>query len=234
MGDDGFDVAVLGNKGGRRLFADTANAGDVVGAVAGEGEVVDHLRGGGEAPVGADLGGAEDFGGGLADAVEEGLRVDELGDVLVARHEVGLHAVRRPGRRRVGAHEVVGLEAVGADDRDAHGRGELLRHRDGGRQVLGHLLALGLVGGVGLVAEGRRSRILDENDMRGRARLQNLHDGADEARQRGGVDARRGHARVAEEGEVAAVEKRHDVNDVEGGSGHGSIVAEKGGLKKFF
>ena len=132
--------------------------------------------------MGADFCGAEDFRGVLADAVEEGFGVDELGDILVARDEEGLHIVCCGSRRGVGAHEVVGFESIGADDRYLHCGGELLRHGDGGADVLRHFLALGLVGGVGLMAECRGEGILDEDDVRWRAGVENLHDGADEAR----------------------------------------------------
>ena len=130
VGDDGLHVAVLRDERRGGLLTDAPDAGDVVGAVAGEGEVVDHLRGACEPPVGADLGGAEDFGGGLADPVEEGARADELGDILVARHEVGVDVACRLGGGGIGAHEVVGFKAVGADNRDVHGGGERLGHGD--------------------------------------------------------------------------------------------------------
>ena len=87
VGDDALDVAELRDEVRRGLLADAADAGDVVGRVAGEREVVDHLRGRGELPVLADLRLVVDLGGvaGVGRTVELHAGADELRGVLVGR-----------------------------------------------------------------------------------------------------------------------------------------------------
>ena len=130
----------------------------------------------------------------LAGAVERHAVGDELREVLVGREDERAPA-GGVGAGGEGADEIVGLEAGDAQERDAHGLRELLGHGDGGGDVLGHLLALGFVGGVALVAEGGRG-VHGEGDMGDALPRDHLGDGCGEEEDGGGVDAAGGHARA--------------------------------------
>ena len=209
-----LNAAVLGEQRGGRLLAHAAHAGDVVRRIARERKPIDHLAWRGELPMFAHLRLIVDFRVTAAAAGTEqaDMRRHELRGVLVRRREVHVKplARRAHGER---AHHVVRLEALLAQHGDAERLGELERIRNGGGEVLGHLLALRLVGRVGLVAERGAAGIHRQHGVRGGEVLEDGRHAVREAEQRRRVDARRRHARALEEHEVAAVEERHQVDD---------------------
>ena len=82
----------------------------------------------------------------------------ELGCILVGRGHIDVEAgFGTLDRKRT--HHIVGLEAVHAHDGDTKGLGQFEGVGNRGGEIFGHLLALGLIGFVGLVTEGRTSRI---------------------------------------------------------------------------
>ena len=214
VGEDVLDRAVVREQLRGRLLADASDARDVVRRVAREGEIVDHLRGRSEMPALAhlrlvvDLGGVARMGG----TVEPDARTHQLRRVLVGRRHVDVEA-GGGGLHRQGAHHVVGLEAVDADDGDLQRLGKFERIRDRGGEVLGHLLALRLVGRVRRVAERGSARIHRQDGVRRPLLLEDGLEAVHEADERRGVDARRRHARIAQEDEMALVKERHQIND---------------------
>ena len=161
----------------------------------------------------ADLSLVVDLGGvaGTGRTVELHARAHELRGVLVGRGEVDVE----PGRRTLrgdGAHHVVGLEVVNPHHRNAERVGDLERVGDGRGEVLGHLLALRLVGRVGAMAEGRTAGVHRQRQPFRALALDDRHEPVDEPEQRGGVDPRRGHARRLEKHEMPPVEERHQID----------------------
>ncbi len=214
VGEDAFHGAEAREEVRRRLLADALDAGDVVGRVAGEREVVDHLGGGSEAPMFADPLLVVDFRrvARVGGTVEADVGGDELGGVLVWGGEVDREAFRRAEARQ-GAHHVVRLEAFRAQDGDVQGVRQLERVGDVGREVLGHFLPRGLVGGIGLLAEGRAGRVHRQDEVVGLFAAQDAQEAVRETQERGGVETGRGQARIAQEHEVALVEKGHQIDN---------------------
>ena len=212
--DEVLHGAVLGEEQGGGLLAHAAHAGDVVGGVAGEGEPVDHLARRRELPVLAHPRLVVDLRVAAAAAGTEqaDVRRHELSGVLVRRGEEHVEPL---GRRAHGerAHHVVGLEPLLPQHGKAERLRELERVRDGGGEVFGHLLALGFVGRVRLVAERGAVGVHRQHGVRGGEVLEDGGHAVREPEQRGGVDARRRQARVPQEREVPAVEERHQVDD---------------------
>jgi len=153
--------------------------------------------------------------GGLAGTEEVGGGADELRHVLVGRRQVGGPAGPLGGAGGQRAHDVVRLEAVHAQDRQAQRLGQLDRHGDRSGEVFGHLLPLRLVERVALMTEGRGGRVQHQRDMRRRLFVQDLQQHVGETGQRRGVDAGAGHARGFKEHEMSAVEQRHDIDQKE-------------------
>ena len=145
-------------------------------------------------------------------AVEPHAGPDELRGVLVGRGHVDVEA-GGGALDRERAHHVVRLEAVHAHDGNLQRGGELEGVGDVGGEVLGHLLALRLVGRVRLVAEGGTGRIHREDEVGGLLALEDGGEARDEAEKGGRVDAGGRQAGVAQEDEVALVEKGHEVDD---------------------
>ena len=143
--------------------------------------------------------------------VEADTGSDELGGILVGRRHVDVEASRSAllGER---AHHVVRLEAVHANDRYAQSLGQLEGVGNRRRKILRHLLALGLVGRIRLVAEGRPARIHCQNGVGRTLLLEYGHQSIRKTNQRGGVYAARRHARVSQEYEMSLVEERHQVD----------------------
>ena len=163
-----FERFVLRDEFLRGLRADAGDAGDVVGGVAHEAEDVADLVAGLDLPLGEDLGHAEDFRAvaHAAGAIDFDALVDELAEILVGRdHE--RDEILRAGFPREGADDVVGLVAVELERGEIEGADEALDVGDGAAEVLGHFLALRLVGGELDVAGGGRGGVEDDGEMGG-------------------------------------------------------------------
>ena len=99
------------------------------------------------------------------------------------------------GLRGEGADDVVGLVAVEFEDRDVEGLAEALEVGQGGGEVLGHLVALGLVFGKELVARGRGGGVEGDREVGGLLLLEDGQEGVGEAEEGGGIDPLRGEDR---------------------------------------
>ena len=120
VGQQILDAAVLDDQFAGGLLADAGHTRDVVRRVAPQADDVDDLLRPLHAPLFADLGQAENFGG-IAHAsglVDEGLFGDELAEVLVRRHHVALEVLllRAPDQC---ADDVVGLVPVAGQHRNS-------------------------------------------------------------------------------------------------------------------
>jgi hypothetical protein len=148
--DDRVERTVLADPLAGGLRADLLDARHVVDGIADERQVIDDpLRRHAELLLHAR--GVEPF---VAHRVDErDVLVDELREVLVAGRHDGLHSVRRrpPGERR---DHVVRLDALDLDHRPAERPRGLVDRLDLQGEVVGHRLAVGLVLGVHVVAEG--------------------------------------------------------------------------------
>ena len=207
--------AVVGQQLGSGLFAHALDAGNVVRRVARQRKIVDHLPGRCEMPMRLHLLLVVDFGGGVlavAGTEEVDVRGNELGGILVRRGAIHFESSGGglDGQR---AHDVVRLVAVLPNDGDVERFRQFEGVRDRGGQILGHLLAVGLVGRIGLVAERGAARIHRQHGVRGCVILKNGNDAVHESDEGGGVDAGGGHARVLQEHEVPPIEKRHEIDD---------------------
>ena len=212
VGEQVLHRAVLLDQARGGLGAHAGNARDVIAHVAGQGEVVDELGGEGDVPLRADLLGRER--GVLAGAVDADALAGELAQILVGGGDDNLEA-RLGAALGEGAQDVVGLVAIEAEGLDAPGFGKFLGLADGGGDVLGHLLALGFVGGIEGVAEGGGGALHRDGQVGGLEGPQDLVEGGGEERERGGVDAGGRPPRLVEEDEVAAIENRHQVDEEE-------------------
>ena len=148
--------AVAPDQAQSSLFPDALDAGDVVGGIPHQRLQVDHVDGGKAVLLPKGLRGHVP-GGGLAHAgghqLDLGVVGDELEGVLVPGHQ---HAVP-PGRLALpgeSAQQVVRLPSGQLVAGDVHGVQHLFEHRHLLGQLLRHGVAGGLVGLVGLVAEG--------------------------------------------------------------------------------
>ena len=104
------------------------------------------------------------YAGGIARmcrAVEADARAHELCGILVGGGHINVEAIRRAFDRQ-SAHDIVGLEAIDANDGDAQRLRHLKRMADRIGNIFGHLFALSLVWRVSFVAEGRPRRIHSE------------------------------------------------------------------------
>ncbi len=165
--NDALDVAELRKQVRRRLLADTAYAGNVVGGVPCKREVVNHLQGVAQMPVFADLRDVENLRrvARTRGTVEAHARTHQLRGVLVGRREKDLEPGRRPLRGER-ADDVIRLEAGDAHDGNAQRLRQFERLRNRGGDVLRHLVACRLVGRIGLVTERRPARIHRQHDVR--------------------------------------------------------------------
>ena len=240
----GFHGAELLDEFDGTFVADAGRAGDVVDGVAAEGHDVDDALGR-NAKGGFDAGGIEDevvFGG----IKDRHARRDELHHVLVGRHHVN---VVIHGGKLVAecADDVVGLEALVAEDGDAE---SFERAADVGKllgKIGGHLGAVGLVAGVvdlvellgfdvplalwlhlagALVAEDGAGEVVDGGEVLRREVLAQLVDHVDEdvggGRRNAGA---RGHGPLALHGVVGAKDERHGVQQVDGRSGRRGLLS---------
>ncbi len=94
------------------------------------------------------------------------MRSDELREILVARRDDDVDAVRR-GLQSERADHVVGLDAVDAQLRKAERVDELPHRRDLRDEFVRHRCAMRLVLGVEIIAECPARRVNDERDVVG-------------------------------------------------------------------
>ena len=139
-------------------------------------------------------------------------RVDDLEEVLVRRDDDRLEALagRPRGQRGQG---VVGLVLRELGRGDAQGPEDVLEDRDLDGEVVRHGLAVGLVGLVLLVADGRSLDVEDDAQVVGLFRVDELAQGADEAEDGAGREA--GRVGQAPDGVVGAVEEGVPVDEEE-------------------
>ena len=170
--EHGLDRAELLDELHGCLLADAGDAGDVIGRIAFEGLEVRDLLGQDAVALEHVFGLGVDHGVALVGAVhpEVDLGCDELGDVAVHAHKVGVDALlRRLNGER--AHEVVRLVALQLVDGDA----ERLDHLAGALHLAGELLALlvghgdtrGFVSVGDLVSEGGTGGVEGDDYMCG-------------------------------------------------------------------
>ena len=135
------------HRGLRTHFVD---ARDVVHRVADQREVVDDLRGPDPEFLVHTLF-IERFAGHGVHQPHH--RIDELGDVLVASGNNGLHA-QRFGLLRQRADDIVGFHAIDHQQWPAHCPHTVVQRLDLLRQVIGHWRTMGFVLRIPVVAEG--------------------------------------------------------------------------------
>ena len=228
---DAVHVVVGGQQVDGGLGPDTAHAWDVVGAVAGERLEVDHLLGRhaqlGEHPLAAHLGRAAVLRVGAATHVEHGdvtLVVDQLEQVAVAREDAHPPALVR-GPIGQGAEHVVGLVAGGHCQGDVETLGQdPLQVGQILEKLFRRLVAVRLVGRVGLVAEGGLGRVEGHHQAIGLQPLAVVEQGLEEAVGDAGGDPCLGaQAAIAPlgEGVVAAEGQRMAVDQQQQGLGAG-------------
>ena len=175
VGIDVLESPVLGDQLAGPDFADTLDAGDVVGGVATDGQHVDHLLRAVDAVAGADLGDADDLvvTAGAARLVLPDMVGDQLSVVLVGSNHVDVHPLRGgPDGHR--ADHVVRLEARLHQDGDVHRPDDLGQGLQGVDDQLGRIRAVGLVGGIHFVAEGASRRVEGHGEMGGFLALDEL------------------------------------------------------------
>ena len=168
VGEDAVEPAVGGDELGGRLLADAGHAREVVARVTAQGGVLRILRRGDARPL-------EDAGLVVEGIVADPPPVVEHLDVWVLHQLIGVavagdddHVVTA-GDGLVGGRgdEVVGLPAGQLARGDAEGGQHLTHQAHLLAQRIGRRVAVGLVRGVGLVAEGRLGTVEgDEHRVR--------------------------------------------------------------------
>ena len=226
---DVVDAVELRQQPGCRLRADARHSGEVVRAIAAQrGELHVAVRWDAEALL--DGGGRHlpDVADALERVKDSDVAVDELHRVPVARHDGDTVPVG-DGLRRERREHVVGLDARDLDDRDAQDVEHLVEPVDLGPELVGHLVAAGLVVRVG----GRALLVLADVEGDGdRSRLaldEQPHEHRDEAVDRVGELARRGAERVGERevravGQAVTIEQEQQRTRVAIGSWHGGVL----------
>ena len=163
LGQQRLQVAVIADQLCGGLDPDAGRAGDVVDAVAGQRLHVDDTIGR-HAELRLHLLGAEAR---VLHRVEHlDAAAHQLHQVLVAGDD-GDAPARLARLAGIGGDDVVGLEVLHLDAGDVEGARRLAGQRDLRAQILGHLLAVGLVGVVKVVAEGVAALVEDHRDMGG-------------------------------------------------------------------
>ena len=172
-GEQRLEVAVFGDQLGRRLHADAAGAGHVVGGITGQRLDVDHqLRA--DAEIGehffrADLAffaRADRAGDARRGIVHRHSRADQLHQILVGGNDEDV----RPAPARlfgIGRDEVVGLVGVLLDGGEAERAHAVAHQRELRHEVVGRLGAVRLVGGVDVAPE-RVLRLVEDDGEVGR------------------------------------------------------------------
>ena len=214
VGDDAVEAVVEAEPLGGGLGAHPGHPGEVVAGLAHQGRQVGvALRRHPVAPL--DLGGGHAAQGGHApDGVEHGAPLgDGLEGVTVPRADEDLHA-RLLGAGGQGGQDVVGLDVLLGQGAHAHGGQEVLDEGDLADEGLGGRVAVGLVEGVVLGAEGASGQVEGHGHVRGALAV-------DQGQEHGGeaVDGVGGLAGGG--GEVL------DRQGVEGAEGHGVAVDEE-------
>ena len=213
--EQSLDAAELGEQLLRRLLTHARAAGNVVRGVAHQPEQVDHLTDVGQAILREHLGRAHRL---VIAAVARSELEDAVGDelpvVLVGRHHVDVELLLR-GLCGDGADHVVGLVACDLKQRDVPRLDEPADIGYGGVDVLGRLLALRLVFGEGLVAEGGSGGIESDGGVGGRESSEGIVKRVDEAEDGRGVHTLRIDARIAYEGVVGTVNQCVSIDEEE-------------------
>jgi len=201
MGVNAVQRAVFRNQRQRALFADSADALDVVRRVAHDRLHVHELRG--RDPVfGRNAGGVVNLRLAVGGKVHRDMRRNKLEAVAVAGDEHALVALALGGRGD-GAEQVVGLVALAGDDGIAEQPADILGERKLDGQRVGHPLAVGLVGLARLMAEGRRRQVEGHRDGRRRDGVDVFQQDVDKAENRvGRQSVRRGERPHAVKGAV--------------------------------
>jgi hypothetical protein len=198
--------AVIAQQRGGRLLAHARHAGDVVRAVARQGHEIDDLLRPepqlGPQLVGPDL---------LVVGVERPLRAhqphalgDQLPEILVAAHQVHGVATRLEAPRQ-GRQHVVGLPTLALQHRQAQGVEGLEQARHLGHEALRPGRAVGLVGGIAHVPEGRTGGVEGDRSRFRRVALEPAQQRGQEAVHDARLLAARRTQRVAHEREVGAI-----------------------------
>ena len=151
---DGIDAAVALEQVRRALFAHAFDARHVVRLVADQRLQVNELLGRQAVLLLDRLRGVEDGVAEPASACEDGrLLGDTLHDVPVAGDDDRVNALFIALARQ-GAEHIVGLKALGREDRDVENAHHVLDSLDLLAQIVGHALAMPFVVGVVPVAKG--------------------------------------------------------------------------------
>ena len=193
------------------------NARDVVHAVAGQPDQVDHLLRPLHPETLANRGHVVDLrriAGHTRHAIEEHVVADELREVLVQRHHVGVEAGRLRARRQRADH-VVRLHSVVGDHRQAHRLGDAAHVRQRGADVLRRLRARALVVGVLAVAPSGTGGVEHHRQVGGLLVVEDLQQGGGVAVHRRRVEAVGGDQGTVQEHEVGAVHQGHTVDEIE-------------------
>ncbi len=206
---DPVQRAVLVEPLGGRLGADLGHARDVVRAVPDQGQVVDDLLGP-DVELGLHAVAVEPRAGHGVDQADP--LVDQLRHVLVAggNHRRDARLGGLAGER---ADDVVGLDALDAQQRQPHGGHGIEQRLDLRAQVVGHRRAVRLVLLEQLVTERPSRRVEDHGDEGGRLILEELVEHVQHAEHgAGGLAARCRQRRERMEG---AIQVRRAVDEVE-------------------
>ena len=207
-----FDRAVLCDQFLRSLRSNAGDAGNIVGGIAREAENVSDLLDALDLPVLEHFGNTHNFRRqtALGGFIDEGVCVNELGEIFVRRDHVGVEAffLCTTGER---ADQVVGFKTLRGDDRNIERFQEFLNAGNGGADFFGSFLTLCFVFGKFVVAERRPVNIEGDGDVRRTLFLDQFEQGVEKAEDGGNVAALRIDHRIAHEGEVRPVNQRHAV-----------------------
>ena len=210
MLDDAGQAAVLRQPFQRRFRAALGHARHIVDRVADQGQVIDDaVRR--HAELGQHAGFVEFF---IVHRIDQrDLGVDQLGQVLVAGRDHGVHASRSSLYDERADH-VVRLDPFDHQDRPTHRPHRLMDRCDLTRQVFRHRGALCLVFGIQVVAESLALGVEHAGDIGGRIVSPQAAQHVDHA-----VDGAGGHAvRAAQVGQrmESAIEVTGTVNEQQG------------------
>ena len=139
------------------------------------------------------------------------MRCYQLGKILVGRDHEGFDPTSFFGAPSDSANDVIGFESVYYKDRDFEGGTDLFDLWDCGSEVFGHGFALGLVFWVKNMP-GSWGRCVKGNSEVGWGLFFNdCKQGVRETINRGGVYSVRIRNRIANEGKVGTIDKRHAI-----------------------
>ena len=215
MGDDFLDGAELGDEFFGGLLPHSGHTGDVVGGVAPEAEEVDDLAAMVDAEELVHLERREYLVGlaGTAEAVHLDARGDELGEIFVGGDHNHLVETGILGGMRERADDIVGLEALAGEDGYAESLDHLSHPRERELDVLGHRVAVGLIFGIELMAEGGLLEVEGDADMRGLQMAEQVVEGGGKTQYGRRVEALGVDAGFAVEGVVGAIDDGHTVDE---------------------